>query len=189
MKDASAEIDAALLHDEPVLRDKVLQWIDSASDLETLAKLYRLTREGCYRIQPELGSDATCALIQRYLLECVRANVQDNDEILNRYEAAQDLHAWFCHLVELDEDHSAILKRAASAITELYLASDDEVRDCIETGFLEHALEQTALRQYFEHWSTDGRLKSAWDRALQWGKAHPDFMWSMLKKIREIQEK
>ena len=68
------EIDAALSGDGPIASEQVLSWIDAAadSDLLTLSKLYRLTGEGYYRIQPELGRGPTCALIQRYLLGCIR---------------------------------------------------------------------------------------------------------------------
>ena len=69
------EIDGALSGQGPIPKDKVLLWIESAKDLPTLAKLYRLTDESYYRIDPELGKIATCSLIQRYLLECIRQNV------------------------------------------------------------------------------------------------------------------
>src|SRR5450432_2183888 len=140
MKDLSSEIETALVTDKPIACERVIRWIESVSDLPTLARLYRLTDEAYDRIQPDLGPEATCGLIQRYLLECIRLNVSGNDEILNRWEAAQTLHSWFCHLADMKEDSSAILKRAADAITELFLTSHEDVRNAIEQGFLEHAL-------------------------------------------------
>ena len=65
----------------------------------------------------------------------------------------------------------------------LYLESGDEVRDAIETGFLEHALETAALRPYFEHWASDPHLNLAWNRALEWGKAHPDYMSGLFRRL------
>jgi hypothetical protein len=177
--DFFADIDAALLDDAPIPRERILCWIEAAKDLSTLAKLYRLTDEGYYRIQPDLGRDASCALIQRYLLQCIREGVSDDDEIQGRYEAAQSLHVWFCHLLEM-KDTSAVLTAAAGAITELFLASEEDVRTAIEAGFLEHVLETAALRPYFEHWSRDANLREAWERALEWGKAHPDYTRSLL---------
>jgi hypothetical protein len=184
--DFRAEINAALLDDAPIPRDKVLRWIDAAADLSTLAKLYRLTDEGYYRIQPDLGRDASCALIQRYLLQCVREGVAESDEIQGRYEAAQLLHVWFCHLLEI-KDTSAVLTVAASGVTELFLTSREDVRNAIETGFLEHVLETAALRPYFEHWSREPNLKEVWDRALEWGKAHPDYTWGLLQRLRRTE--
>jgi hypothetical protein len=91
------EIDAALSGDGPIASEQVLSWIDAAadSDLLTLSKLYRLTGEGYYRIQPELSRGPTCALIQRYLLGCIRDGVADNDEIQERYAAVETLPVWF----------------------------------------------------------------------------------------------
>jgi hypothetical protein len=186
--DFSAEIDLALLGDAQIPRERVLYWIEATTDLSTLAKLYRLTDEGYYRIQPDLGRDASCALIQRYLLQCIREGVSDNGEIQARYEAAQSLHVWFCHLLEL-KDTSAVLTAAAGAVTELFLASGEDVRTAIETGFLEHVLETAALRPYFEHWSRDSNLREAWERALEWGKAHPDYTWGLLQQLRRIENK
>jgi hypothetical protein len=81
------DIDTALSGDGLIASEQVLSWIDAAadSDLLTLSKLYRLTGEGYYRIQPELGRGPACALIQRYLLGCTRDGVADKDEIQERY--------------------------------------------------------------------------------------------------------
>jgi len=72
-----SEIVAALSNNGPIPKERVLSWIDATadSDLSTLSKLYRLTGEAYYRIEPELGAESTCALIQRYLLGCIREGV------------------------------------------------------------------------------------------------------------------
>lgn len=183
MVEFGPEIDAALSGDGPIPKDKILLWIDGAadSDLSTLSKLYRLTGEGYYRIQPELGMQSTCALIQRYLLGCIRENVVDDDEIENRFEACGSLHLWLRRLIEIGGT-SAILAGAADAVTKLFLESEEGLRYTIETGFLEHALETAALRPYFEHWATDPRLETAWHQALEWGQAHPDFVWNLIRE-------
>jgi len=189
MTKSGSDINTALSSDGPISRENVLSWIYAAadSDLSTLSKLYRLTDEGYYRIQPELGRDPTCALVQRYLLGCIRDGVTDNEEIKERYQAAESLHVWFRHLLGM-EGTSAVLTRAASAITNLYLESEEDVRDAIETGFLEHALETAALRPYFEHWATDPRLQQAWNGALEWGKAHPDYMAGLFQRLQRKDE-
>ena len=189
MPDIASDIEAALLADTPIPREKVLLWIHTAEDLPTFAKLYQLTGEGYSRIQPDLGKEATCGLVQRYLLECIKANITNDGDILSQWQAAQVLHGWFCRLLEMEEDNSEVLNNAADAITALFLASAEEVRNVIETGFLEHALETAALRPYFEHWSGDDRLREAWNRALEWGKAHPDFTRGLLQQLRRTNEK
>src|SRR6185312_12860379 len=187
MDDIQREIDAAVLSDVLIAREKVAFWIESTSDLASLAKLYRLTGESYYRIQPELGREKTCELIRRYLLECIRQNVSNREEIEGRWEAARSLHAWFCHLSE-QGDCSEELTKASAAVTELFLTSGEEVRAAIEQGFLEHALEMTELRPYFEHWSADPRLQDTWERALEWGKAHPAFTWDLLKQLQKVRD-
>lgn len=185
MSDYRIDIDAALAADEPIAKDDVMRWIAAADDIFTLSKLYRLTGERYYSVQPELGRDETCSLIQRYLLECVRLNVTGRDDAQDRWEAAQTLHVWFCQLAEQDGT-ATVLKQAARGITEAFLAGNKDIRNAIEAGFLEHALETSALRPYFEHWSIDERLRPAWTRAIEWGKAHPDFTWGMLKQLRDM---
>src|SRR5258708_37176832 len=140
------DIDTVLSGDEPIPREQVLSWIEAAadSDLQTLSKLYRLTDEGYYRIHPELGRGPTCALIQRYLLCCIRDGVTDNDEIQERYEAAATLHVWFRHLAGMGGTHD-VLQAAAIGVMKLYLECGQEVRMGIETGFLAHAPEAAAL--------------------------------------------
>jgi hypothetical protein len=180
------DIDTALSGDGTIPSEQVLSWIDAAadSDLPTLSKLYRLTGEGYYRIQPELGRGPTCALIQRYLLGCIRDGVTDSDEIQERYEAAGTLHVWFRHLADMDGT-SEVLTAAANGLMKLYLESGEEVRVAIETGFLEHALETAALRPYFEKWGSDPRLEPAWRRALEWSDAHPDYMAGLFQRLQK----
>ena len=91
------------------------------------SKLYRLTGEGYYRMEPELGMGPTRALIQRHLLGCVREGITDSDEIQDRYEAVESLHLWFCHLAGIDRT-STILAAAAEGIKKLYLESGEDVR-------------------------------------------------------------
>ena len=184
------DIDAALSSDGPIRGEQATSWINAVedSDLQTLSKLYRLTGEGYYRIQPELGMGPTCALIQRYLIGCVRDGVTDSDEIQERYEAAESLHVLFRQLAGV-EGTFPVLKAAAEGIKNLYLQSDEDVRTAIETGFLEHAMETAALRPYFEDWASDQRLKAAWSRAMEWGKAHPDDMAQMFQRLQRTDQK
>lgn len=117
----ASKIDAALSDKALLSRDLVVSWIESTpdSDLLTLSKLYRLTDEGYYRIQPELGMEKTCVFICRYLLACVRYNVENKRGIASRYEATETLHVWFRHLAE-KEGTSGVLKQASDAITSTF---------------------------------------------------------------------
>ena len=174
MSDVAAAVQAALDGDAPIPRDLAVRWCQCADDVRSLALLYRLTGEGYDRIQPPLGQQETCRLIQRYLLTCLRLNPQDGSSF-NRYEAAWTLRGWFQHLSRLADDCTQVLRDAASAVRQLYLESEAEVRTAIETGFLEHVLEDEEFRPLFADWAQDDRLREAWQAALAWGEAHPGF--------------
>jgi len=178
------EIDAALSSREPIPRQKGLVWMESATDLPTLAKLYRLTGEGHYRIQPELGKVAECSAVRNYLLGCVRQNVTDDEEIQSRWEAAATLHLWLRQLFEMG-DASDEIDKTGQAITELFLTGGQEIQLAIEQGFLEHALESASLRPYFEHWSKDERLRDTFQAATEWANDHPDFSWNLHQEFRK----
>jgi hypothetical protein len=187
MNASSSEIDDALRSRQHIARENFVRWGESASELETLAKLHYLAGTAYDRIQPELGLNVACTLALRYFLECVKTNVQHSGMIESRFGATQSSLDWFYHLAEMNEGQSAILTQAAAAITELYLASNREVQDAIENGLLKHALEIVALRLYFEPWSADRRLSDAWKRALKWGVAHPNYTWNQLKELHKMQ--
>jgi hypothetical protein len=173
MSEVATAVQAALDSDAPIARELVVEWCQGADDVRSLALLYRLTGEAYERIQPPLGQQDTCWLIRRYLLECLRLNPEDG-LAFSRYEAAWTLLGWFQHLSRL-ADTTPVLRDAASAITQLYLESDTEVRTAIETRFLEHVLEDEEFRPLFAGWEQDSRLREAWQAALAWGEAHPGF--------------
>jgi len=67
------------------------------------------------------------------------------------------------------------------------LNGDDQVRAAVETGFLEHVLEQPRMRPLFSEWANDGRLQETWRHALAWGEAHPNFMRGLREQLRDRQ--
>jgi hypothetical protein len=166
-------------------RQQVRQWIQSADSVEAEALLYQLTRGAWNRIEPQLDRDETCALIQRYLLRCIRDDPEAG-VVLSRYEAAGELELWFDYLAEGEDAHD-IMQGLVIAVTDLFLSSDDNVRRAIETGFLEHVLEQRKLRHWFSHWAVDERLQEAWRLALAWGDAHPNFVKSLRAHLQAVQ--
>ena len=178
--DLSIAVRATLEGRGQIQRDEVIGWCRAAEDLESLHLLYRLTAEGHERIHPHLGQQESCELIQRYLLACVRLDPRE-DGILTRYEAAQTLVGWFQHLSSLREDTTLVLGGAAAAVTKSYLEGDGDVKLAIETGFLEHLLEDVEFRPLFSAWAEDDRLRKAWHAALAWGEAHPGFTRSLLR--------
>lgn len=63
-------------------------------------------------------------------------------------------------------------KRRVERITAEFKRGNRIVKNCIETGFLEHVLETPGNRPYFSHWADDPELASAYSEALRWGQAH-----------------
>lgn len=182
MAELTAAIQAAIESNELIERERVRVWIHDAIDLKTVALLYRLSCEAWNRIEPYLERDETSRLICRYFLFCIRENPQDGTG-LQRYDAAGDLESWIDHLSNT-EGTQGNLQEVAAAITTLCLESDADVRVAIETGFLEHVLEQVKLRPLFAHWGEDERLKESWHHALAWGEAHPDYMKGIREQLR-----
>jgi len=84
MSEVATAVQAALGSEGPIARELVVEWCEGADDIKALALLYRLTGEAYERIQPPLGQQETCRLIQRYLLECLRLNPEDG-VALSRY--------------------------------------------------------------------------------------------------------
>ena len=173
-------VEQALTSDAVIPRDQVLAWANEAHDTQTLALLYRLTGEAYERIVPNLGKEQTCRLIRRYLLECIRLDPQDG-LAFDRYGAARTLEAWFDHLADAESAWD-VLSESAADVTALFLDCSAEVRTAIETGFLEHVMEQERLRPLFSNWQMDDRLRSAWENALAWGEAHPRFVKGLRKR-------
>ncbi|HKW61596.1 MAG TPA: hypothetical protein VJN89_03540 [Candidatus Acidoferrum sp.] len=184
MDDLKAAIRTALHSNNSINRESVRNWIREASDVETLALLYRLTDDAWSRITPCLEGEETCGLIRRYLVRCILENPDENIA-LPRQEAAGELEVWFDHL-SAKKDTQKMLKDVVAAVTELFLNGDDEIRSAIETGFLEHVLEQDSLRPWFSHWAEDERLSKTWQRALAWGQAHPDYLKGLRKQLRTL---
>jgi|SRR5690348_7336283 hypothetical protein len=180
-------IRAAADSNGPISREQVRKWIRDARDVQTLALLYSLTDKAWHRIDPVLETDETCHLICRYFLDCIRENPQGGIA-LGRYDAARELEGWIDHLSNM-EGTEEILGGVTAAVTELFLSADDDVRRAIETGFLEHVFEQSKLRPLFEHWAGDERLKDAWQRALEWGEAHPDAVKGFRERLSRLHEK
>jgi len=185
MDELKQSINAALGSEDPIPRQLVREWIQRAADVEADALLYKLTGEAWNRIQPHLEAGETCSLIQRYLFRCIQENPKGGIA-LSRYEAASELEAWFDHLVRKEETRE-ILERAVGGVTTLFLTGDDDIRAAIETGFLEHVLEQVTMRPLFSHWAYDEQLQEAWRQALAWGEAHPNFTKGLREQLRAAQ--
>ena len=101
------DVTRALESSAPISREEVLGWM-SAPDLLTRALVYRLTAKAWDRIRPELTQDQQCSFMAAYLIECIRANVRDDDWIHSGFEAAWELAAWLKHLATMPQTAKGI---------------------------------------------------------------------------------
>ena len=192
MSDIDQEILDALASPGVIDGERVARWVDAARSLSTFRLLYEFTRDRRVDILPALDDEKVGFVIRTFLLECIRLDPEEFDGEWRRYEAARVMLAWFYHLHELpisSEAQSTWLTAAAQAVTAAYLEGDKEIRECIETGFLEHVFEVEGLQPYFAHWGNNPILAPAHARALAFGNAHPHFMRSMFGLLRNVQNR
>ena len=193
MHDIDLAIQAALARRGIIDGDLVTRWIDEARSWSTLRLLYELTRDRAADILPRLDDEKVCFVIRTFLLESIRLDPAENDREWSRYESARVMVAWFYHLQELPQSVSnwstQWLTSAAEAVTSAYVTGDDAVRECLETGILEHVLEVEELHRYIEHWGRDPVLAPAHARALAFRNANPYMYRSLFGVLRHAQER
>jgi hypothetical protein len=165
------EIAEAYASDGAISRERLVGWIERG-DLTAWGLLYTLTRDAHDRIEPPLGLDGTCAFLLDYYLRCIVENPEPTDDLLSRFEAAWELVAWLDHISGLRPETDQVVSLLVERVTATYREGDADVRNAIETGFLEHAFERAAYVPLFDHWRTDPELREAYDCSLAWGRAH-----------------
>ena len=162
---------ALLESDQPIPQAQVVVWMRS-EDLRVLGALYVLTDKAWDRIQPTVDRDTICAFILRYYMRCIEEGPPSEDFVLSRYEAAHTMAGWIKHLWGKRPETDAILEQVATTLKHAYLQGDDAIKEGLVNGVLEHVFEERDLIKLFQDWKQDGRLRGAYDAALEWGKAH-----------------
>jgi hypothetical protein len=172
MTDFLDQVDAAFVGAGMIEKSDLLRWM-RLGDLATRARVYALTASARSRIQPEPTMYEQCDFMADYLLECLATNPENGDLVHSGFEAGYTLAAWLKHLVTVP-DAAPIVSAVATRLEHLYRRADEETRNRIETGALEHILEEPRLRSYFSHWEEDPILREAHKPALAWGLAHSE---------------
>lgn len=166
------EISKAYTGRGPIPRERVLGWIERG-DLEAWGLLYTLTRDAHDRIEPKLDLQTAGEFLLDYYLRCIAEDPEPNDDLHSRFEAAWEMVPWLDHLWELKPESERLLALFVERVTESYRHGATEVRNAIETGFLEHAFERKELVALFAEWRHDPELGHAYELCLDWGRAHP----------------
>ncbi len=108
-----------------------------------------------------------------YVFDCLLLNPQSDDYLHSGFEAAWDIAAWIKN-VQNYEGSTDFITHVVGRITKTYLSGDATAGNRIETGVVEHIFESRSLRKYFAAWIADRDLSGAYERCLEWGKAHED---------------
>jgi len=156
---------------KPIQKEMVLQWM-SSEDLSVRGALYMLTNKAWSYIKPELSMQEQCAFMRRYLIECLEKNQSKEDELVHSgFEAAWEIASWMKHLRKI-KGTATILPDIIADLERLYRKANEETRNRITTGALEHIFEDSELVPLFEKWRRDPDLRTAYSAALEWGKDH-----------------
>jgi hypothetical protein len=142
---------------------------------------YNIVTEAYRRIHPEPELLRIGEFLLDYYLGCIEREPlpepKTTEELIadrphTRYEAAWELPSWLDNAWRHRPETDSLIADFVERITDLFLKSDEETRTCIETAFLEHALERPALRPLFAHWEQHPQLSDAHRQAMLWAVAH-----------------
>lgn len=166
-----SSIQAAVESSGVIRRKDVLSWLQS-SDLEVLgAAAYVLTCGDTYeRIEPSITGEE----LEQFLFPIYERSLREdpNGEFaLSRYEAARELIGWFT-AVPMDEalEDQSFLLHLKDWMERVYKHGNQDVRDAITCGALEHILEEPRWRGFFADWRDDDELRDAYEHAIEWAE-------------------
>lgn len=137
--------------------------------------VYELLASHNDRIQPRFRIQEVAYFMVGFYIDCI---VHPNSfsaaglEAPSPYEAAADLLSLLLQCWAAHEEHPDLSRFIVDRVTRVYLRGNDEVRTCIEAGFLEHAFEFESIRGLFDSWKQHAVLKAPYHRAREWGEHH-----------------
>jgi hypothetical protein len=140
-------------------------------------KLLEFVHRNVRKIRPQPDADWLFGQMSSYLLDCIlHGSVDhrdDHDETVHSpFEAAGELVGWFNWWVRNADPDLNTIRCFVSRMEATFRGGDDGIRNCIETGFLEHIFETPENRQHFAHWANDPVLSDSYTEALRWGLTH-----------------
>lgn len=140
--------------------------------IDQRGRLLEFVRENRARISPVPDDDWMCSELVVYYLDCITQTDHDVEVLTPPFEAADALVQLFNWLLLVPADGQQRAAEIAVRLAERYRDAAPEIRNRIETGFLEHALETPEARPIFDFWSRDPVLAESYSAALAWGLAH-----------------
>lgn len=156
---------------EVIPRDAIDE-VHVSDDIELLGYFKEIVTYHWDRIEPEPNLECCCKLAVKYLLLCITRNPTSSDYLHSRYEAAAELSRLLKHWLNATDRNDGLLTFTVGQLTDLYLQSDSKTQLAIETGFLEHILEDAKATVVFKFWESNPKLQEAFREASKWGAAH-----------------
>lgn len=157
----------------PIPLGLVKEWMQS-DDIEVQGQTADLLSYApqCERIEPAASNIELEELLFPYYKRCFMED-PSSDLADSRYGIARELVMWFS-AVPTDDDiyEQTYLLRLKELLTSLYAECEEEVRDAIIYGFLEHVLEEPRWRPFFADWQAHPVLASAYQTAMEWATEH-----------------
>jgi hypothetical protein len=163
-----------LLESQAQLPARLVEALMASRDREEQADAYFCLSERWDRIHPEMEVWFTAPFVLDFLFRSMTDpcdSIDDDSYVLSSYDAARELLGILRRWNGRSEGES-VVAQLTERMDRAFLAGDQCVQDCIETGFLEHALEYPELRPLFAHWPGRLEMSEAYARALEWGLAH-----------------
>lgn len=171
--DCAAAIAAAeemVVRGIPLRREVLLEWMRSPCiDVRSVAFAVLFD-------PPARAQLPDAQLVNEFFLDylgCLLRDGAGTGRTPSRYLAGQLLRAWFQRLWRADPRTEGLLVRIRDLLGRLLLSPDEQVRDAVLLGALEHLFAEPPVIEFFSGWRHDPGLRPAFLEALQLAAAGP----------------
>jgi hypothetical protein len=159
----------------PIPRAEAEAWMQS-DDLQILGLVVQALVDygDLERIEPRLDTQVVYDFLMRYYEHCIREDppIEWAD---GRYTIGMSIVPWYHGAPETDDQpRQEFLARVKQLLARLYLEGDEDIRDAVVCGTLEHILEQPRWREFFKDWCDDPILRETYGRAMEWAVWHDE---------------
>lgn len=163
------ELNKALSSQETIALDTVRRWMQ-CPDLGVQRRLWwYLLFPDDDRIYPPLISEELIEFRSNYLARCLKEDPSENAGD-NRQMAADETLEWFFSLKEEFEDNRETAEHLKCWLGQLYIQSDQKVRDVIEVRILNRLFEESIWRDFFADWKDNNKLGDVYQKTLKIGR-------------------
>ncbi len=167
------DIEALVEAGSPIPCRAVEQWMVS-DYIDVLGAVYDLliSERASRRIEPPLDFSEFPPFLLRYMERCLRDDPEAGGPH-NWAVTGMELVSYYWHLWEQKDVRDQEFVKLKQWLARVYSEGDEDVRYRVETGVLEHLLEDAKIAEYFADWQDDAVLKHAYDAAMLWARDHP----------------